>query len=554
MHDIEHPKNQETVILNFDNGLSFEKISSKKLRVKDYLIQLRNELNSSFSDEALSLLNGSFTELLSEFVRDNVEDTNDSFIAASLYNTYLTVAVDPHSYIIPKNKSIDSSQAIKDNKGIGIFLETYIVDELEKMLVTDVIENSPAEKAGVKIGDIFLNINLAESYEDMMKEIKRTDVFEVTALRQNKNVTLTITKGTYTVVNVKTKVIKSGERKYGHIKLRTFSDSLGCSNIKKDITRLKEDPSFAGVILDLRNNGGGLVTQAICIMENFLEPSSITWMTKDLDADALVYHNFRPTNFVEMVQQFHNVVLVNGYSASASEAVSLYLQDYQKAFIIGERSFGKGSMQMISEEENTPLLGEDAKGILTAKTSALYYGPKGASPQVAGVVPDFDTRPKFGQQEATEYLREEDRYAFPILDRVYDRKALINSERKRNINLISDCVDEKREVQSKFLNASEVEKKIFDNQLETAVATLNCANERVKIHRSVDLKQTTDLDMLSFLEYRMRLFRQGQNNNQEEVEINIDEELKEDIHESLKDSLEIDPIDFTKPKNTKDDE
>jgi carboxyl-terminal processing protease len=557
MHDIEDPKNTNTVIINLDNGLSFEKVSSKNLRIKDYLIQLRDELSASFSSEALSLLDGSFSELLTEFVSENVKETNDSLIAANLYNTYLTVAVDPHSYITPKNKSSDSSQAKTDNKGIGIFLEAYLVDEMEKMLVTDVVEKSPAEKAGVKVGDIFLNINLAESFEDMMKEIKRTETFDITVLRQGENVNLTITKGIYTIVNVKSKVIESGEKSFGYIKLRTFSDSSSCTNIKKSISNFKKDPAFAGLILDLRNNGGGLVNQAVCIMENFLEPSSITWMTKDLDADELVYHNFRPKNFVEMVQEFHNVVLVNGYSASASEAVSMYLQDYQKAFIVGERTFGKGSMQMISADDS-PELGEDTKGVLAAKTTALYYGPKGASPQVVGVMPDIVSRPKYEQVEVTEYLREEDRYAFPIQDRAYDRRVLINSKRIQDISLISDCMQERSEVQNEFMNSSPIDKEIFDNQLETAIATLNCANDNVKVHRGINLKQTTDLDIISFLEFRMRSFRRGQSENQigseNKMKRKMDERLKKDIEQSLKDTFKIDPIDIRKPNTQKDDE
>ncbi len=507
MHDLKNPENKDLVVLDFENGISFKKVKKEEKTLKSYLLELNNQLRTTISEEALTLMDGTFDEALADFEKSSVTDLNDSKIAADLYNTYLTIAVDPHSYIMPTAQMEDSSRASSDNRGIGIFLQTTEVKGVSKIQVTEVIENSPAEKGGIKAGDIFLQVNDQNSFDTMMKELGAKEVFQVKVLRNENVLSLNLTKGVYTIVNVKSKTIISNNRTYGYIKLRSFSDPTGCFQIKNKIRKFKKDPNFSGMILDLRNNGGGLVTEAVCILESYLTPGSTTWMTKDLEGRELVYDIFKPEKYENLLQNVHNVVLVNGYSASASEAVSMYLQDYEKAIIMGERSFGKGSMQGISEYDREEF-GEAADGILTAETQALYYGPKGISPQVDGVSPDIKVFPKIDQESDTEFLREADLYAFPILDRNVEKSELVNPNRVKNIEKIKECMDVENKVARKYDSLNKAKQSVFDNQLESAVEALNCANKMVKVRSNINIKKTTDLEMITRNEKLRRVMRE----------------------------------------------
>jgi len=537
IHEIQNPKSDEMIILSLDNGVQFKKIKSTKMSLREYLIDLKNELNKSFDSYSVKYIGSSFSEEMKKFEETYLTAMNDSKTASELYNTYLTVAVDPHSYIIPKNKMEDRSQSVKRSKGLGIFLQPQAVNGVDKIFITDVIENSPAEKSGLQGGDLILSLNTKDDYSSMYEEISKSDLLSLIVKRDDEILTIDVVKGYYSVKNVAGKMITKGENNFGYIKLRSFSDRNGCKQIHSFIDTFKKDKKFSGLILDLRNNGGGLVNQATCIMSLFLEPASTVWMTKGLDDKELVYDVMKKDDFKDGVQKYHNVILVNGYSASASEALSLYLQDYQKAFILGERTFGKGSMQNVGPSYNDNL-GHNASGIYEARTQALYYGPKGISPQIIGVTPDFEVYPKYDQMEPTSFTRESDIYAFPIEDRYVDTYKFTSDSRRKNIQIIEECLSVSTSIEDEYNNLNSSKQSLYDLQLAKAVETIKCANQNIAVHRLGRLIKTSDIEMITREEKFRRMFRQ----QRKEFEITYKKELEESLKESLKESFKIQPI------------
>ena len=555
MHDMQNPKNDETIVIDLKDGLAFKKIPTSGISTKDYLIKLKKELSESEIDESgLGMLRGSFSDSLTQFDQNFLNESNDSLTAANLYNVFLRVAVDPHSYIMPSYFNQQRSQAVSNKKGLGLSFQVVDIEGKEKYEIIDLDEGAPGEKAGFKVGDVILQVNGVDTLKEMLSVMKTVDELEITVLRESEVLNFMVTRAEYEIRNVIAKYFSVDGGIIGYIKLRSFSDPTGCSAIKKTIDFLNSKFPLKGMILDLRNNGGGLVSQATCIMENYLELGSINWMTKTLGDNELVYQNFTTDNFVQRLQRKHNVVLVNGYSASASEALSMFLQDYQKAWIVGERTFGKGSMQGVGGFLRSEF-GENAQAILTAETKALYYGPKGISPQVDGVEPDIKAYPRIDQFEETEFVREEDRYAFPILDRVVNKELLVDPERELEKAKIQGCVNEQRHVRSKFDKLSTVDQKSFDNQLEVAIETVLCASEHAKVKARVELNQTNDIEMISIAKKRRRIFReQNRNFRPEPIKpepIQFEPFKPEPIQFELK--PQVKPQEEEKPENDGDD-
>lgn len=510
MQDLNSPKSEYHIGVDLDDGLKFIKIPKEDISLNNYLIQSKESIDKILTSQGLRLLRDSFLDELAKFEKDYLNSNNDSYTASQLYNTYLTIAEDPHSYIVPKNEMEDQSRSTQNNKGIGIFLESYNHNSLTKIIITEVIEKSPANLAGLLSGDIILSINDKNNFEEMYQELSKNDVLLLTLLREGRVINKSITKGHYSVKNVKSQLITRPNGSYGYIKLRSFSDSSACYTIKRKIDSFLLKPDFQGFILDLRNNGGGLVNQAQCILKIFLEPTSTVWMTREIDRKELVLRRYDISEYRERLQGHQNIVLINGYSASASEAVAMYLQDYEKAYIIGETSFGKGSMQSLYQDNNESY-GSNSEQIIKAQTVALYYGPKGISPQIHGVAPDFQVFPKIDQTEDSPYLREKDQYAFPIPDRDVDIEKFITERRKENINLINNCLDKNDSIQSHYEKLSQKDKRTFDHQLEFGIQTIQCAKKETRVNRMINIPKTSDYPMMSLRQYqilRMREYRQ----------------------------------------------
>ncbi len=294
--------------------------------------------------------------------------------------------LDPHSSYLDANYFAQLQESIQGEFG-GIGIEITQEDGLIKVISP--IDDTPASKAGIQPQDLIVKIN--DSYvkdigiESAIKKIrgeKGTDVF-LTIIRENQATPLVIkvTRGVIKVKSVKNEVF---DGQYGYIKLATFQNSGQAEMIQalKEIHHKASGP-LKGLVLDLRNNPGGLLHVAVEIADLFLGPDDT------VESDLIVFTKGKhPESSMhamatddELIDGVPIVILMNQGSASASEIVAGALQDHKRALVVGEQSFGKGSVQTIIPTMN----GEGAVKL----TTALYYTPKGRSIQAKGIIPDL---------------------------------------------------------------------------------------------------------------------------------------------------------------------
>jgi carboxyl-terminal processing protease len=308
--------------------------------------------------------------------------------------------LDPHSnYMAPEVYKEMQTETRGSFGGIGF--EITIRDKV--LTVVAPIEDTPASRAGIQSGDMILRID-GKSTKDMtlmeavklMRGPQGTQV-TITVMRQGftEPKDFTMTRAVIPIRSVRFKTLEPG---YGYIKVsqfieRTFSD---LENALKKIES-KEKP-LKGLILDLRNNPGGLLEQAVKVADLFLESGMIVYTEGRVEGQKMKFFVQKK----EKVQEYPMIVLVNGGSASASEIVAGALQDQGRAVILGTQTFGKGSVQTIIPLED---------GSALRLTTARYYTPNGRSIQAQGIAPDIavaDLVPEGKRGVAPRFMREKD--------------------------------------------------------------------------------------------------------------------------------------------------
>jgi carboxyl-terminal processing protease len=319
-----------------------------------------------------------FGEVLERVRSDYVEKPEDPKLIEAAINGMLT-ALDPHSaYLNPKHFRDMQVQTRGEFGGLGI--EVTMENGVVKVVAP--IDDTPASRAGLMSGDLIthldkeqiLGLTLQEAVEKMRGPV-------------NSPITLTIVrKGTEDPFEVKVvrDVIHINPVKYsaegedvGYIRLTTFNEQT-TANLQKAVEDLKKQlgPKLKGYIVDLRNNPGGLLDQAISVSDAFLDQGAIV-LTRGRNLEETQRSNARPGDITDGQKL---VVLINGGSASASEIVAGALQDHHRATVVGTRSFGKGSVQTI-----IPLGSNGALRLTTAR----YYTPSGRSIQAKGIDPEM---------------------------------------------------------------------------------------------------------------------------------------------------------------------
>ena len=285
--------------------------------------------------------------------------------------------LDPHSaYLSPedyKDMQVDTAGKFS---GIGI----EISQEQGRLIVVSPIEDTPAYKAGLLAGDLILEID-GEPTQDMslMDAVKRIRGEKGTTVDllilhkdSNKPVEVPIVRGTIPIVNVKTQSLEDG---YLYLRLTKFQES-STKNLREKIREYEKTHTLKGIVFDLRNNPGGLLGQAVSVADTFIDDGTIVYIQGKDEANRKDFYATKNSNQVKVPL----VTLINAGSASASEIVAGALQDHKRSLIVGERSFGKGSVQTI-----IPM--SDGSGIKL--TTALYYTPNGRSIQATGIEPDL---------------------------------------------------------------------------------------------------------------------------------------------------------------------
>jgi carboxyl-terminal processing protease len=287
--------------------------------------------------------------------------------------------LDPHSAYLTEEdfKDIQDSTAGRF-EGIGIEISL----DNGRLTVVSPIEDTPAYKAGLRAGDLILEID-GQTTQDMsltdaVKRIKGPKGTSVTLVILHKGSKapeeVTITRGTIPIVSVKTLEL---ERGVVHLRVTRFSDTT-TRDLRDQLKDFAKKAPLRGIVLDLRNNPGGLLEQAVSVTDTFLAEGLIVYIQgKDKSQRKDFAAHREPADILDVPI----VCMINSGSASASEIVAGALQDTNRALILGEKTFGKGSVQTV-----IPLA--DGAGIKL--TTALYYTPKGRSIQAEGIVPDLE--------------------------------------------------------------------------------------------------------------------------------------------------------------------
>ena len=318
-----------------------------------------------------------FSEVLNEINKEYVEEINQNDVMDAAINGVLQ-SLDPYSaYMSPEMFKEMQTETSGEFGGLGI----EVGMEHGVVKVISPIDNTPASKAGVKAGDYIVKINdiqvqgksLTEAVE-LMRGPVGSDI-EITVRRRGvkKSIVFTITREIIKIASVKAKYIDRG---IGYLRLTSFNENSG-DQIKNKIIEFNKKKDLRGYILDLRNNPGGLLSQAIRISDFFLENGEIVSTKSRKKKENR--RGFAKKG--DLIKGKPLVVLTNYGSASASEIVAGALKDHKRAIIVGEHSYGKGSVQSIIPLKN--------KGAIRL-TISKYYLPSGKSISDVGVAPDIE--------------------------------------------------------------------------------------------------------------------------------------------------------------------
>jgi len=318
-----------------------------------------------------------FGDVFERVRSDYVEKPDDTMLIESAINGMLA-ALDPHSsYMSPKNYRDMQVQTRGEFGGLGI----EVTMENGVVKVVSPIDDTPAAKAGIQANDLITHLDneqisgltLEQAVEKMRGPVNTPITLTVVRKGRDEPFDVKIVRDVIRINAVKA----SAEDDVAYIKVTTFNEKTH-ENLVKAIDQLKKEigDKLRGYVIDLRNNPGGLLDQAIAVSDDFLERGAIV-LTKGRNNEETTRNQAHPG---EAVEGKPVVVLINGGSASASEIVAGALQDHKRATVIGTRSFGKGSVQTI-----IPLGSNGAIRLTTAR----YYTPSNRSIQAKGIDPDI---------------------------------------------------------------------------------------------------------------------------------------------------------------------
>lgn len=299
-------------------------------------------------------------------------------LIASGINGYLSVSVDPHTYISPTDffKNVSSN-----NERSKYFLGLSFEKRNSNIIIKKVFKNSDADLSGLNADDQVTAIN-GQSLEglnlsdvsDLLRDINQKS-FSFSVIRNNSNFIKKLNR-TYRVLSqVQSEVIDNGQ-KFGYIQLSKFAYNI-CDNVKNEIIKMRPS-SLSGLVLDLRDNPGGLLSEAACLAGLFIGENKKIFSIKYLEQSSQEV----ALTTSEQIYFGPVAILTNSTSASASELIAGALQEYKRATIIGETTFGKGTFQEIENWNSS-------NEISLFQTKGFYLLPSGKSTQAYGVTPDI---------------------------------------------------------------------------------------------------------------------------------------------------------------------
>lgn len=357
----------------------------------------------------------SFAEVFGRIKNDYVEPVSDKKLITEAITGMLS-GLDPHSAYLDAEAFKELQVGTQGEFG-GLGIEVGMEDGLVKVISP--IEDTPAFQAGIKSGDLIIKLDdtlvKGLTLNDAVKRMrgKPGSKIVLTVLRKSeaKPLLITVTRAVIKVQSVKSKLADPG---YAYVRITQFQEHTG-ENLATALEKLLKESNndLKGLVLDLRNDPGGLLTGSVAVSAAFLPKDALVVYTEGRTNDAQMRLNATPQDYLrgtgksdylkDLPATFKSlpmVVLINGGSASASEIVAGALQDHKRAVIMGTQSFGKGSVQTI-----LPLGNNTAIKLTTAR----YFTPKGRSIQATGIVPDIVAEdPATAAQDNAFRLREAD--------------------------------------------------------------------------------------------------------------------------------------------------
>jgi carboxyl-terminal processing protease len=365
--------------------LQWKKVGSFRIVLMIFAVFLIGVLIGSGQSQKVSALSNTMyedlkvlTDVIGYIQKDYVEETKSKDLVYGAIKGMLET-LDPHSAFMPPNMYKETQEETKGRfEGLGI--EITMKDGV--LTVVSPIEDTPAYKAGILAGDQILKIN-GESTKNLtlMDSVKRlrgprgTKV-TITIMREGftKPKDYTLVRDVIPIRSVRHELL---EKHYGYIRISQFQEKTD-ADFEKAMKTLEEESkgTLKGLILDLRNNPGGLLDQAIKISDRFIDSGLICSVEGRKEEQKMKFYAHPDGNLA----RYPLVVLVNGGSASGAEIVAGAIQDHGRGILVGTHTFGKGSVQTI-----IPL--KDGSGLRL--TTARYYTPSGRSIQAKGIVPDI---------------------------------------------------------------------------------------------------------------------------------------------------------------------
>jgi len=339
------------------------------------LLNISNAVYAQNSDKLYEKID-LFSEVLEKIQNEYVEEIDQAEAMDSAINGILQ-SLDPYSnYMNPKVFEEMQTETSGEFGGLGIEVSM----EVGVVKVITPIDDTPASKAGVKAGDYIVKINNEQVQGKTLMEavnLMRGPVgtsIEITVRRKGLK-KVKVFKIIREIIEIKSVVSKLVDNKVGYLRLRAFNENSS-NQLKKEISKIEKNNKLIGYILDLRNNPGGLLSQAVKISDFFLDDGEIVSTKGRKNRENRKF-------FAKKGDKINGkplIVLINNGSASASEIVAGALQDQKRAILLGESSYGKGSVQSI-----IPLKNRGAIRLTVSK----YYLPSGKSISEVGIVPDI---------------------------------------------------------------------------------------------------------------------------------------------------------------------
>lgn len=346
------------------------------------------------------LPNFPFLAVWKTLVEDHIEPAKLSAAVGLGVNGFLSVFRDPHTYVLPA-KMYNEVVAKANPKSLSIGV--VIGRDDKQYFIKKVIENSSSYLAGVRKGDVLLSVNGKKAQALSMQELSESlrgeegSTLKLTVLRHGDLKMISVVRTQQTLPTVSTQVLE-GIRPVGVVVINKFAIGA-CDEVKTALHDLKLQ-GIRGLLLDLRDNPGGQMDEAACVTGLFVGAGKKVYQIKPIDPESQEEVAYSE---VEQMYEGSMAVLINSGSASAAEIVAGALQDYHRAVLVGERSFGKGSFQ---EGE----IWSKNSEIAIFETKGFYYLPSGRTPQMVGLEPDVKV--VFKDRFA---LREQDQFWYPLM-------------------------------------------------------------------------------------------------------------------------------------------